>query len=183
MSLNIQLLENSFNKIKPHAIAFSASFYQRLFIYHPELKPLFEKTDKISQEKKLIASLALIVENLSNPEELTNALKSLGAYHHEIGTLPEHYPYIGQALIETFAIFLDRDWNQEIQQAWLDAYNLISEIMLAGAKNPEAHLGGELTFYDWLDLYGESSPKVKEAIANTTNFKYRNTQAAREYME
>ena len=178
MSLDIKLLETSFNQIRPRAVEFSASFYQKLFVYHPELKPLFEKTDLVAQEKKLIASLALIVENLHNPEELTLALKSLGAYHHEIGTLPEHYPYVGQALIETFAEYLDRDWNQKVEQAWLDAYNLITEIMLAGAKNPHAYLDGELTFYDWLDLYGESSPKVKEMIANTTHFEYRNQEAS-----
>lgn len=183
MTLNIKLLETSFAKIKPITIEFSASFYQKLFTYHPELKLLFANTDLVAQEKKLIASLALIVENLHNPEELTNALKSLGAYHHQIGTLPEHYPYIGQALIETFAEYLDRDWNREVERAWTDAYNFISEIMLAGAKNPGEYLGGELTFYDWLDLYGESSPTVKEMIVNTTHFEYRNSQATHKSFE
>ena len=183
MTLNIKLLETSFEKIKPNTIEFSASFYQKLLTYHPELKLLFANTDLVAQEKKLIASLALIVENLHNPEELTNALKSLGAYHHEIGALPEHYPYIGQALIETFAEYLDRDWNLDIERAWTDAYNLISEIMLAGAKNPGDYLEGELTFYDWLDLYGESSPTVKEMIVNTTHFEYRNSQVIHKSFE
>lgn len=183
MILNIKLLETSFNQIKPDAIKFSASFYHKLFTYHPELEPLFAQTTLAAQEKKLIASLALIVENLHNPQELANALKSLGAYHREIGTLPEHYPQIGQALIETFAEYLDRDWNQTVEQAWLEAYSLISEIMLAGAEDPNTYLGGELTFYDWLDLYGESSPRVKEMVANTTHFEYRNSQAAHRFSE
>ena len=174
MTLNARLLESSFDKVRNKTKEFSASFYHRLFTYHPELKPLFAKADLIAQEKKLIASLAIIVENLRNPEQLTMALKSLGAYHVEIGTMNEHYPMVGQALIETFAEYLGNDWNQHMRQAWLDAYNLIATVMLEGSQNPSAYLGGELTFYEWLDLYGESSPEVRHTIANTTHFKYRN---------
>ena len=180
MTLDIQVLEVSFAKIRHCAIEFSASFYNKLFAFHPELKPLFKNTDLDAQEKKLIASLAIIVENLRNPEQLTPALKSLGAYHHTVGTLKEHYPFVGQALLETFAEYLGDEWNQTTKQAWLDAYNLISEIMLEGAQNPDAYLGGELTFYEWLDLYGEYSPAIHKMIAKTTHFEYRNYQGAHE---
>ena len=180
MTLDIELLENSFAKIRDRTTEFSASFYIRLFALHPELKPLFQEVDITAQEKKLITSLAVIVENIRNPEPLTMALKSLGAYHHQVGTIKEHYPFVGQALLDTFATYLGDDWNSNTEQAWLDAYNLITDLMLEGAKNPEAYLGGELTFYDWLDLYGESSPKLHNAIANTTHFEYRNTKAAGE---
>lgn len=178
MTLNIDLLENSFDRVKHDAVEFSASFYHKLFDYHPELKPLFANTDLAAQEKKLIVSLAIIVENLRNPEQLSMALKSLGAYHQQVGTMKEHYPFVGQALVETFAEYLGDLWHLDTHQAWLNAYSLITEIMLEGAKNPEAYLGGELTFYEWLDLYGESSPEVRKAIASTTHFEYRNQEAS-----
>lgn len=179
-TIDIKLLENSFDKVRGREAEFSASFYIRLFALHPELKPLFKNVDIVAQEKKLIASLAIIVENIRNPEPLSLALKSLGAYHHEVGTIREHYPFVGQALLDTLADYLGDSWNGKTKQAWLDAYNLISDLMLEGAKNPSAYLDGELTFYDWLDLYGESSPQLKKMIANTTQFKYRNEKAARE---
>ena len=178
MTLNINLLENSFNLIKHDAVKFSARFYHKLFDYHPELLPLFENTDLSAQEKKLIVSLEVIVENLRNPETLSMALKSLGAYHQKVGTMKEHYPFVGQALVETFAEYLGDKWDSDTHKAWLEAYGLISEIMLEGAKNPEAYLGGELTFYEWLDLYGESSSEVRKAIASTTHFEYRNQEAS-----
>ena len=177
MTLDINLLENSFDRVRHNAVSFSASFYDKLFTYHPELKPLFAKTDLAAQEKKLIVSLAVIVENLRNPEELSMALKSLGAYHQQVGTIKEHYPYVGQALVETFAEYLGNKWDRNTHKAWLDDYSSIAEIMLEGAKNPEAYLGGELTFYEWLDLYGESSPKVRKEIAGMTHFKYRDREA------
>jgi len=175
--INAKLLENSFDRVRDRTAEFSASFYQKLFTYHPELRPLFVNADLAAQEKKLIASLAIIVENLRNPEQLTMALRSLGAYHVEVGTIQEHYPMVGQALIETLAEYLGSEWNLATQDSWLDAYNLISNLMLEGAQNPSAYLGGELTFYEWLDLYGESSPRVKEAIASSTHFQYRNYKA------
>ncbi len=173
MALNIERLESSFDKIRPRALEFSASFYQSLFEHYPQLKKMFKQVDRAAMEKKLIASLALIVENLRNPEELTHALKSLGARHAQIGTVPEHYPMIGEILIHTFSQYLGTYWTPELAAAWLDAYNLIAALMLSGAETPEEFLNGELTFYEWLDLYGESSSKVRKMIASETHFHYR----------
>ncbi|MDB9510906.1 globin domain-containing protein, partial [Kamptonema animale CS-326] len=57
MSLNVELLEQSFEKIKPRADEFAASFYENLFIAHPEFKPLFANIAIKKQEKKLINAL------------------------------------------------------------------------------------------------------------------------------
>jgi Hemoglobin-like flavoprotein len=57
MSLNVELLEQSFDKVKPRANEFAASFYENLFKAHPEVKPLFANTDMGNQEKKLLNSL------------------------------------------------------------------------------------------------------------------------------
>ena len=173
MALDIQRLESSFNQIRPQALEFSARFYQLLFQYYPELIPMFEKVDQPAMEKKLIASLALIVENLRNPEELMLALKSLGARHAKIGAVREQYPMIGEILLITFAEYLGQDWTTELETAWLDAYNLIADMMLAGAETPEKYLNGELTFYEWLDLYGESSREMRNMISSATHFQYR----------
>jgi len=54
MSLNVELLEQSFDKVKPRANEFAASFYENLFKAHPEVKPLFANTDMGNQEKKLL---------------------------------------------------------------------------------------------------------------------------------
>ena len=176
--MKIALLEKSFEQVQPEAIAFSASFYETLFQETPELKSLFEKIDQKAQEKKLIFSLAAIIENLRNPEVLGPALKSLGARHLQAGTLKAHYPLVGQALLKTLAQYLDKDWTPELSAAWTEAYETIAKIMLEGTENPEQHLEPELTFYDWVDLYGESNPTVHRAIASLTDFHYSNRSAS-----
>lgn len=168
----LSLLESSFAKIQPKAIAFSHSFYQHLFEIHPELEAMFAEVSPELQEKKLVASLALIVENLHNPQALSQALQGLGAHHLTKGTEAAHYPLVGQALLQALQEHLGDDWTLEVAQAWLEAYKLISDMMLEGTRHPEAHLNGELTFYEWLDLYGEMSPTFRKLVEDVTHFKY-----------
>ncbi|MEM8638021.1 MAG: globin family protein [Cyanobacteria bacterium P01_G01_bin.54] len=133
MSLNVELLEQSFEKIKPNADAFVTSFYDNLFTANPEAAPLFAGTDMASQKKKLLSSLVLVVENLRAPDVLTGALKGLGARHVKYGALPEHYPLVGGAILTTFEQYLKEEWTPEVKQAWVDAYGAITDLMLSGA--------------------------------------------------
>ncbi|MEH2197438.1 pentapeptide repeat-containing protein [Nostoc sp.] len=132
MSLNVEILEQSFEKVKPRADEFAASFYDNLFQAHPEMKPLFTKTDMKNQEKKLLSSLVLVVENLRNPEALEPVLKALGARHVGYGAIPKYYGPVGEALLLTFEQYLVENWTPEVKKAWLDAFRAITGLMLKG---------------------------------------------------
>ena len=138
--LNVELLEQSFDEIKPVANEFVTSFYENLFAAHPEAKPLFATTNMEAQKQKLLNSLVLVVENLRTPDVLDEALRGLGARHVKYGALPEHYPLVGEALLTTFRQYLEDKWTIEVKQAWVDAYGTISEIMLDGADYSEAEI-------------------------------------------
>nr|WP_039737586.1 globin domain-containing protein [Hassalia byssoidea] len=133
MSLNIELLEQSFEKIKPRADEFTASFYEHLFTLYPELKPLFATTDMAKQQKKLLNALVLVVENLRNAEALEPVLNALGARHVGYGAIAKYYGPVGEALLMSFEQYLQQDWTPEVKQAWVDAYRAITALMLKGA--------------------------------------------------
>jgi hemoglobin-like flavoprotein len=133
MTLKVETLQGSFDKVKPQANEFSVSFYETLFTDYPDAKPLFAHTDMNVQRKKLLDSLVLVVENLRNPDVLTGALKGLGARHVQYGALPEHYPLVGNALLKTFESYLGTEWTPDVKQAWVDAYGAITTLMLEGA--------------------------------------------------
>ncbi len=135
LPFDVELVENSFARIRPQLSEFSMSFYANLFIIYPETKPLFAKTDMEIQRQKLAESLILVVLNLRKPNLLIQALRNLGERHTKYGTLPKHYPLVGNALLTTLEQYLREDWTPELKQAWTDAYNLISEIMLEGANS------------------------------------------------
>ncbi|AFY39170.1 globin [[Leptolyngbya] sp. PCC 7376] len=141
--LQVELLESSFEQVKPKANEFASSFYENLFTDYPAAKPLFENTDVKEQSKKLLASLVFVVENLKNPEALTDALKGLGARHVKYGALPEHYPLVGNTLLKTFEQFLGDAWTEPVKGAWVNAYGVITEVMLDGADYSEGEVALE----------------------------------------
>jgi len=133
MSLNVEVLEQSFEQIKPQALQFADSFYQNLFADYPQVRPLFAHTDMTRQKQHLIAALALTIDNLHKPDLLVDSLKKMGARHVDYGTIQEHYSMVGASLLKTFSIYLGEAWTLTVQQAWQEAYDAIAKIMLEGA--------------------------------------------------
>ena len=138
MTVQIELLETSFQAITPRGEAFVTAFYERLFTRFPETRAFFAATDMFEQRKKLLGALALVIQNLRKPEVLTSALKGLGQRHVTYGVRPEHYAIVGAILLETFADFLGEHWTPALHDAWAQAYEAVSAIMLAGANVPAA---------------------------------------------
>ena len=136
MTVQGELLETSFQEIVMHGEAFVTAFYERLFTRFPETKSLFAATDMFEQRKKLQRSLALIVEHMQHPEELSGMLQELGQRHVTYGIRPEHYPLVGTVLLETFADFLGKHWTQAHHDAWVKGFEAVSSLMLQGAQEP-----------------------------------------------
>jgi hemoglobin-like flavoprotein len=136
MTLQIELLESSFQAIAPRGEAFVTAFYERLFTQFPQTRAFFASTDMKEQRKKLLGALALVIQNLRKPEVLTSALKGLGQRHVDYGVRPEHYPIVGAVLLETFSDLLGEHWTPAYQDAWAQAYEAICTIMLEGANAP-----------------------------------------------
>src|SRR6266849_4005790 len=86
MTLQIELLETSFQAIAPHGEAFVTAFYERLFTRFPQTRAFFASTDMKEQRKKLLGALVLVIQNLRKPEVLTRALRGLGERHVHYGS-------------------------------------------------------------------------------------------------
>ena len=134
MSLNVELLERTFEMLKPQAEALVNRFYERLFDQYPAVQPMFAKTSMPEQKQKLLASLVLVIQNLRHPDKLVPALQQLGARHVSYGTKPEHYGAVAETLLTVMAEFAGPAWTPEVHQAWADALNAVAQIMLEGAK-------------------------------------------------
>jgi hemoglobin-like flavoprotein len=136
MTLQIEVLETSFQEIAPQGEAFVAAFYERLFAQYPQTKAFFTTTDMREQKKKLLGALALVIQNLRKPDVLAPALAGLGQRHAAYGVRPEHYPIVGAVLLDTFAAFLGERWTPARHDAWAQAYQAICALMLEGDNVP-----------------------------------------------
>jgi nitric oxide dioxygenase len=112
MTVPSELLETSFQAVVLHGEAFVTAFYERLFTRFPDTRAFFANTDMLVQRKKLQESLALIVQHIQHPEALSRMLQELGQRHVTYGIRPEHYPLVGDVLLETFADFLVKHWTE-----------------------------------------------------------------------
>lgn len=137
MSLNIELIQQSFAKAAPIADQVADKFYEYLFTDFPQVKVLFYETKMASQKKALMKSLTYIVENLHDPDAVGEYLRKMGKRHVKYGTLEEHYPAVGSTLIKTFAHFFGEEWTPELESEWCEAYEVVAHFMLEGASYVE----------------------------------------------
>ncbi|MBN4054163.1 hypothetical protein JYT87_00470 [Nitrospira defluvii] len=134
MGLKVKILEDSFSLVAPRGKALVARFYKRLFSKYPDVKPLFRGVSIKAQEKKLLASLVLVIQNLKKPAVLSNALQELGARHLGYGAEPPHYDAVAENLLAVLEEFSGAAWTPRVKGAWTEALTAIKGIMLEGAK-------------------------------------------------
>lgn len=128
----IQLVQESFSKVAPIADQAAIIFYDRLFEVAPSVRAMFPD-DMKEQRKKLMATLAVVVNGLSNLESILPAASALAKRHVDYGAKPEHYPVVGGALLWTLEKGLGGAWTPEVASAWTAAYGTLSGYMISEA--------------------------------------------------
>jgi nitric oxide dioxygenase len=133
----VELIQGSFAKVAPISEQAAALFYGRLFEIAPETRPLF-RGDMDEQGRKLMATLAVVVNGLSNLDAVLPAASALAKRHVAYGVTPDHYAPVGEALIWTLERGLGAGWTQELAAAWAAAYATLSQFMIAQAYGRSA---------------------------------------------
>jgi len=125
----VQLVQQSFSKVAPIADQAAVLFYDRLFEIAPQVKAMFP-VDLSEQRKKLMATLAVVVNGLGNLESILPAASALAKRHVAYGAKAEHYPVVGAALLWTLEKGLGQGWTPAVADAWTSAYGMLSGFMI-----------------------------------------------------
>jgi hemoglobin-like flavoprotein len=134
----IKLVQQSFAKVAPISDQAAVLFYDRLFEIAPAVKAMFP-SDMREQRRKLMATLAIVVNGLSSLEMILPAASSLATRHVAYGAKAEHYPVVGEALLWTLEKGLGSEWTADVAEAWRAAYATLSEFMITQAyRRPQA---------------------------------------------
>ena len=128
----IKLVQDSFAKVAPISEQAAVLFYDRLFEVAPSVKAMFP-ADMTEQRKKLMGTLAIVVNGLSNLGAVLPATSALAKRHVSYGAKPEHYPVVGGALLWTLEKGLGEAWTAEVAEAWTAAYGTLSGYMISEA--------------------------------------------------
>jgi nitric oxide dioxygenase len=79
-----------------------------------------------------------VVRSLHAPEKILQPVKNLAVKHVDYGVRPEHYTYVGNALLRTLKKGLGENYTPEVRDAWVEAFRMLAGIMKEAAYGPEA---------------------------------------------
>jgi nitric oxide dioxygenase len=133
----LKLVQDSFAKVAPISGKAAELFYGRLFEIAPQVRAMFPD-DMTEQRKKLMATLAIVVQGLNNLDTILPAASALAKRHVSYGAEAAHYPVVGQALLWTLEQGLGPSWTPEVAAAWTGAYTTLSEFMISEAYEKAA---------------------------------------------
>jgi hemoglobin-like flavoprotein len=135
--VQVKAIQESFMKVASISEQAAALFYGRLFEIAPAVKPLF-RGDMKDQGRKLMATLGVVVDRLSNLESILPAASALAKRHVAYGVKAADYEPVGAALLWTLQRGLGEDWTPELAAAWGAAYGVLSEFMISEAYGRSA---------------------------------------------
>ncbi|SPE53806.1 Xylene monooxygenase electron transfer component [Streptomyces netropsis] len=130
------LIRRTLAEIAPVADKTTSYFYALLFIRHPDLRSLFPVAMDV-QRDRLFKALLTAAEHADDTATLTEYLSHLGRGHRKYGTLPEHYPAVGECLIAALTRFASDTWSEATEAAWVRVYTTVSQIMIDAAAEDE----------------------------------------------
>lgn len=129
----IHLVQNSTKLMRKSLDEFANAFYRELFKSNPIIKTLFLTNIK-DQARKFAQMFELLVVSLNDVEKVIPSLKALGRRHANYGINEDHYNIVGGALINTLDKSLGTDFTEDVKNAWLKTYGIVSMIMIDSAK-------------------------------------------------
>lgn len=128
----VSLVQDSFAKVAPISEQAAVIFYDRLFEVAPAVRLMFP-ADMTLQRKKLMATLAVVVNGLGDLQSILPAASALAIRHVSYGAKAEHYPVVGAVLLWTLEKGLGEAWTPDVAAAWSAAYGTLSGFMISKA--------------------------------------------------
>jgi hemoglobin-like flavoprotein len=128
----IAIVKSTAPALQQHGLAITQRMYERLFA-DPAIKALFNQAAQESgeQPKRLAAAILAYAKNVDNLGALTEAVERMAQRHVEAGVRPEHYPAVAAALLPAIKDVLGDAVNQNVLDAWGEAYWFLADILIA----------------------------------------------------
>ncbi|WP_412098009.1 NO-inducible flavohemoprotein [Halobacillus litoralis] len=133
----IETIQSTVPVLKEHGEAITSHFYKRLFEDHPELKNIFNQThQKAGEQPRALANTvyaaALHIDQL---EAILPKVKQIAEKHRSLNVLPEHYPVVGEYLLNAIREVLGEAATDDIVDAWGKAYGVIADVFISVEKS------------------------------------------------
>jgi nitric oxide dioxygenase len=129
----VSLVKATVPALEAHGLDIVHEMYSRMF-QNPEIRDLFNQShhgDAGSQPRALTGAILAYASNIDNLGALAPAVERIAQKHVGLQILPEHYPYVADALLGAIKAVLGDAATDEILAAWGEAYWFLANILIA----------------------------------------------------
>ncbi|BFM02931.1 NO-inducible flavohemoprotein [Psychrobacter alimentarius] len=133
----MEIIKATVPVLEEHGTAITKVFYKNMFIEHPELLDIFNETNqKLGRQQNALASTVLAAaKHIEHLAVLLPQVTGISHKHRALQILPEHYPIVGKHLIGAIKQVLGEAANDDIINAWTEAYDEIANIFIQLEKD------------------------------------------------
>ncbi|WP_159819652.1 NO-inducible flavohemoprotein [Colwellia sp. 20A7] len=128
----IQTITATVPAVSAHARDITEHLYPLMFTRYPQVLKYFNQVnqDKGSQRQALANAVIAYAKNIERLELLGDAVSLIAQKHCSLGILPEHYPIVGECLLESISTVLGDAATDDIIDAWAAAYQQLADILI-----------------------------------------------------
>ncbi|OUI99809.1 NO-inducible flavohemoprotein [Acetobacter sp. DsW_54] len=121
--------------LEAHGLDITHEMYRRL-LANPEIRDLFNMSHQKDGEQPKALALAVLAyaRNINNLGALGAMVERIAEKHVGLNILPEHYPFVGEALLGAIAHVLGDAATPEIMDAWGKAYWFLADVLIGREK-------------------------------------------------
>ncbi len=132
MKKTIAIIQSTVPVLEQHGLDITKRFYKLLFSNHPELLNLFNHANQNQgrQQTALANAIYAAAKHIDKLESILLVVKQIAHKHRSLGVRAEHYPIVGQNLLQAIQEVLGDAATDEILQAWGDAYGVIASVFI-----------------------------------------------------
>lgn len=127
-----EIIKATVPALEAHGTTITTVFYQNMFKKHPELLNMFNQTNqKVGDQPKALAFTVLqAARHIDDLEAIVPAVIGIAHKHRALNVKPEHYPIVGENLLEGIKEVLGDAATPEIMDAWEEYYGEIAQVFI-----------------------------------------------------
>jgi len=128
----LEIVKATVPVLEEHGTAITTVFYKNMFNQHPDLLDIFNETNqKLGRQQTALAMTVLAAaKHLDKLAVLLPQVTQISHKHRALQILPEHYPIVGHHLIGAIKEVLGEAANDDIIDAWTEAYDEIADVFI-----------------------------------------------------
>ncbi|GAB6968632.1 NO-inducible flavohemoprotein [Komagataeibacter kakiaceti JCM 25156] len=154
--------------LEAHGVAITTEMYRRL-LANPDIRDLFNMSHQKDGEQPRALALAVLAyaRNIDNLGALGGMVERIAEKHAGLNILPEHYPFVAEALLGAIAHVLGDAATPEILDAWGKAYWFLADILIGREKEIyQAHEAAPGGWVGWRPFRVQRRVKESETVTS-----------------